>query len=185
MNFVTPLQSLPRRPSEPARAAADPVRRLRLLAAHELPGREQLAYWKSSSPTPRRCNGPAARPFRVPRPELRRRPRRHHLAKNSSIASASWPAPTTPRYSWSCRRRCACSGPAGATRRTGHGHAGGRTNHRDPENLIGFFLNTLVLRTRIAEEQTFHDLIDRRGRPSGRAPHGELPSRPSSKRSNP
>ncbi|HEX7154407.1 MAG TPA: amino acid adenylation domain-containing protein [Thermoanaerobaculia bacterium] len=33
-------------------------------------------------------------------------------------------------------------------------------NHRDTENLIGFFLNTLVLRTRIADDQSFHDLIE-------------------------
>ncbi|HEX9986362.1 MAG TPA: amino acid adenylation domain-containing protein [Thermoanaerobaculia bacterium] len=49
-------------------------------------------------------------------------------------------------------------------------------NHRDTESLIGFFLNTLVLRTRISDGQTFHDLIEQaRETHLAAHQHGELP----------
>jgi amino acid adenylation domain-containing protein/non-ribosomal peptide synthase protein (TIGR01720 family) len=49
-------------------------------------------------------------------------------------------------------------------------------NHRDAENLIGLFLNTLVLRTRISEEMDFHALIEQaRETHLAAHQHGEVP----------
>ncbi|HEV7919902.1 MAG TPA: amino acid adenylation domain-containing protein [Thermoanaerobaculia bacterium] len=49
-------------------------------------------------------------------------------------------------------------------------------NHRDAENLVGLFLNTLVLRTRIGEDMDFHALIEQaRETHLGAHQHGEVP----------
>jgi len=49
-------------------------------------------------------------------------------------------------------------------------------NHRDAENLVGLFLNTLVLRTRLSEELDFHALIDQaRETHLAAHQHGEVP----------